>query len=329
MTENEDPPAVAHAASRGASCSAPNDAPPHISVVIPTTGRPSDVARCLASLAAVAYPSWDVQLVDQSDDALTEAVARRLAPRLPFLQYHHQEGVRGAAHARNYALAHALGDIVAFLDDDCTVPPDWLERVWHATRRHPDAGLIFGAVVAAPHDAATYFIPSFIPPRERRLHGRLAYLRCKAMSANLCVRQTAVKCIGPLDTWTGAGARLASEDRDYTYRALRAGYTVVETDEITVTHYGARAYATGEASRLIRRAARAQGALDMKVLRCGDPAGLVFILTHLAQCLGRIRIGQLIARRQPSNAAWIVMYVGGLIASLSYGVERARCLWTE
>jgi len=302
--------------------------PPHISVVIPTTGRPAAVARCLASLTAVAYPSWDIQLVDQSDDTRTEAVARRLAPRLPGLTYRHL-AVRGAARARNWAMARAKGEIVAFLDDDCTVPADWLERVWRAFRRHPDAALIFGAVSAAPHNPTTHYIPAFAPRGERRLRGSLAFLSCEAMSASLAVRRAAIRGIGPVDEQTGAGARLAGEDRDYTYRALRAGQTVVETDAIRVTHYGARAYATGDASRLVRRAAFAQGALDMKALRTGDPAAVIFILAHLGQCLGRIDARHLLMRRRPSNAAWIVLYIRGLVASLAYGVRRDAPLWAE
>ena len=302
------------------------DAPPHISVVIPTADRPVAVARCLASLTRVAYPSWDIQLVDQSDDTRTEAVAQRLAARLPGLTYR-RVAVRGAARARNEALARARGEIVAFLDDDCTVSADWLERVWRAFCRHPDAALIFGAVAAAPHDPTTHFIPAFAPRGERRLRGRLAFLFSEAMSASLAVRRATVPAIGPVDEQTGAGARLAGEDRDYTYRALRAGQTVVETEAIRVTHYGARAYATGEASRLVRRAAFAQGALDMKALRTGDPAAVIFILAHLGQCLGRIDARHLLMRRRPSNAAWIVLYIRGLVASLAYGVRRDAPLW--
>jgi len=306
----------------------PEAVPPHISVVIPTAGRPADIARCLASLTAVAYPCWDVLLVDQSEDTRTAAVARRLAPQLPRLTYHHLM-TRGAARARNWALARVTGEIVAFLDDDCTVPADWLERVWAAFRRHPTAALIFGAVVAAPHDPTTHYIPAFRPRGEHCLCGRLAFLGHEAMSASLAVRRAAIGAIGPIDEQTGAGARLAGEDRDYTYRALRVGRLVVETDAIVVTHYGARAYTTGAASRLVRRAASAQGALDMKALRCGDPAALVFVLAHLGQCLGRIKVRYLVTRRRPSNIAWIILYVRGALASLAYGVRRDTCLWTD
>lgn len=302
--------------------------PPHISVVIPTAGRPADIACCLASLTAVAYPCWDVLLVDQSDDTRTAAVARHLAARLPRLTYHHLV-TRGAARARNWALARATGEIVAFLDDDCTVPADWLERVWRAFRRHPDAALIFGAVAAAPHDPTTHYIPAFTPRGERRYRGRLAFLGREAMSASLAVRRAAIRGIGPVDEQTGAGARLAGEDRDYAYRTLRAGCTVVETDAIVVTHYGARAYATGAASRLVRRAAFAQGALDVKALRCGDPAGIVFVLAHLGQCLSRIKVRHLVTRRRPSNVAWIILYIRGAVTSLAYGVRRDACLWTD
>lgn len=39
---------------------------------------------------------------------------------------HVREGRIGLDIARNAGLRHTSGDIVAYLDDDVTVPPDWM-----------------------------------------------------------------------------------------------------------------------------------------------------------------------------------------------------------
>jgi GT2 family glycosyltransferase len=59
----------------------------HITVIIPTRNRPNDLRRCLASLAVVRYPHWDILVVDQSDDTLTQAVSADARGALPQLTY--------------------------------------------------------------------------------------------------------------------------------------------------------------------------------------------------------------------------------------------------
>jgi glycosyltransferase involved in cell wall biosynthesis len=97
----------------------------HLAVVIPTRNRPEDVRRCLESPAAVQYADWEVLLVDQSTDDQTRRIAREMADRLPTdLRIRTSRGWR----ARNLGVGRTR-DRIVFLDDDCTVAPDWLERV--------------------------------------------------------------------------------------------------------------------------------------------------------------------------------------------------------
>jgi GT2 family glycosyltransferase len=47
---------------------------------------------------------------------------------------------RGSGWARNEGIKRSAGDLIAFIDDDCEPPPDWLERLVAAVDRHDAAG---------------------------------------------------------------------------------------------------------------------------------------------------------------------------------------------
>jgi len=87
-----------------------------------------------------------------------------------------------------------------------------------------------------------------------------------------------------------------------------AGHAVVATPTISVEHHGARRYQSGEASRLVRRAAYARGAMDMKLLRFGDMAALVLIPAHLFRYTTKMDLVNLVHGRGPTHLAWPVMY---------------------
>lgn len=220
------------------------------------------------------------------------------------------------------------GDIVAFLDDDCTVEASWLLQIAAAFERHPDAGMIFGTVNAAPHDWRRSFIPCFEVQEERRLRGPLAFLKVGGMGASMYIPRALYRHIGPWDVYAGTGGAFAShEDRDYSYRILASGRTVVETPAVVVTHHGARDFASGAASRLCRAGAYAQGAVDMKLARCGDTAALLFVAKHLVDQIIRINPRRLIMRQRATGLAWISMYVLGLLAGIRVPVNREQRLW--
>lgn len=74
--------------------------------------------------------------------ALLAAVESQTRPALEVLCVHDAER-RGPAWARNQGVARAKGDYVAFLDDDCIPPEDWLERLI-ATAEKFDADVVGG-----------------------------------------------------------------------------------------------------------------------------------------------------------------------------------------
>ena len=110
-----------------------------ISVIIPTYSRPGPLRRCIATLASQAYPrqSFEVIVVDDGGDPpATKSLQSDVVLDLPIVVL--RQPNRGAAAARATGLAHACGPILAFLDDDCTVPPDYLSAIDQVFRTHPE-----------------------------------------------------------------------------------------------------------------------------------------------------------------------------------------------
>lgn len=302
---------------------------PHISVVIPTYNRPLDIRRCLDSLAHVRHPHWDVMVVDQSDDNQTQTIVESVREAVPHLIYRRLSD-KGAARARNYGLQAASGDIIAFLDDDCTVAADWLPRIAAVFRRYPQAALVFGALDAAPHNRQDYYIPAYRTRRERIARGLRGFMHTEGVGASMYVRRVAVSSVGLFDVCLGPGSSLfvyGGEEVDYLYRCFLHGLTAVYTPHIAVKHHGAREYKSGAVERIFRGYAFSGAGADMKLLRCGYPVALVLIASHSLYCLTRVNIRNVLSRRGPTNYQWITMYVRGLRASFRLSVDRTTCAY--
>ena len=112
-----------------------------ISVVIPTHNRKALLRRCLAAVTQQDYPHYEVIVVDDGSTDGTEAMVRNEFPQVRYLR---QEPNRGPAAARNRGIEAATGEVVAFTDDDCIVPTDWLSALAQGFRRWPEVAGVGG-----------------------------------------------------------------------------------------------------------------------------------------------------------------------------------------
>ena len=107
--------------------------------MIPTYGRPRQLAECLRSLAELDYPRerLEVLVVDDGGPApLDDVVAPyRSALDLSLLR----QDNAGPATARNTGAAQARGDYLAFTDDDCLADPGWLRALAAVWAHSPEA----------------------------------------------------------------------------------------------------------------------------------------------------------------------------------------------
>ena len=122
-------------------------ASPLVTVVIPTRNRASDVVRSVRAMLANDGPTFEVRVVDQSDDDSTHDALRGLLAdvRLTYLR----SPERGVSSARNLGCATARGTLIGFTDDDCEPSPGWVADIVAAFGLDPEIGMVFGSVLAA------------------------------------------------------------------------------------------------------------------------------------------------------------------------------------
>lgn len=94
---------------------------PMVSVLVCAYNAAETLADCLASLESLDYPNYEILVVNDGSTDDTPAIARR----------HRRVRVidtppGGLSVARNVALAHAAGEIVAYTDADVRAHPQWL-----------------------------------------------------------------------------------------------------------------------------------------------------------------------------------------------------------
>ena len=97
---------------------------PAVSVVVVSRGRPDPLTRCLLGLSQLQYPTFEIVVV--ADPQGCDAVrAMELAAGLKIVPF----DAANISAARNLGIAHAAGDIVAFIDDDAVPEPYWLRHL--------------------------------------------------------------------------------------------------------------------------------------------------------------------------------------------------------
>ena len=110
------------------------------SLIVATIGRREELANLLESLTRQTERDFEVIIVDQNPEGFLSGVVRRYLPELKLT--HLRINRAGASRARNVGLDSAVGEIVAFPDDDCEFPADLLTRVGDVLQAFPDlAGL--------------------------------------------------------------------------------------------------------------------------------------------------------------------------------------------
>lgn len=125
-----------------AAVSGPAGAAPRVSVVLCTSGRrPAALDRCLRSLSRIDGVPVELVLVDNSPRRSVTSAA--LADRTVRVVH---EPRRGLDLARNHGVSLARAPIVAFIDDDCEVTPDWLVHIVGAFD-DPAVGCVTGRVM--------------------------------------------------------------------------------------------------------------------------------------------------------------------------------------
>jgi GT2 family glycosyltransferase len=240
-----------------------------------TRNRPDTLGQALESVAECEYSGFDVHVMDQSTDELSQQVVEEIAARFAHklkINYHHLDKA-GLSRAYNLGIAASTGEIIAGTDDDVVVPKDWVAQVAKAFAGDPQAGLLYGQVLVPESlqeaERNGLIVPSLpILKYERLIKGGTRY-KVFGMGANFALRRSVVDRVGPFDEALGGGGPLrSSQDYDLAYRAYRAGYAVILVPDVKVDHYGSRSAEQWPAT--MKAYGIGDGAFYSKHIRCGD-----------------------------------------------------------
>jgi GT2 family glycosyltransferase len=185
---------------------------PEISVVVPSHDRPLRLRWLLNALEEqdLERERWEVIVGHDSTGPETEELLRThpLAAAGVLRHVTNEPGTCPPGANRNSAVRIARAPVIAFTDDDCRPPSDWLRKALEAARRHPDA-IIQGATRPDPDEmsigsAPYYHSQSIVPPRPW------------AQACNIIYPRELLEYVGGFDetTYTGEDTDLAMRCRE-------------------------------------------------------------------------------------------------------------------
>jgi len=119
---------------------------PRVSVCMPVSRSATEIARSLASVLDQSFDDVEV-LVDDDGDAGRAVVERAGDPRVA---YRRNDPPRGFVSNHEGLLARARGELIAFLHDDDTWSPAYLETAVRALDADPAAGFALTAYRELP-----------------------------------------------------------------------------------------------------------------------------------------------------------------------------------
>jgi glycosyltransferase involved in cell wall biosynthesis len=115
---------------------------PLVSVVLPTRNRHERLCRALQSVLAQSYSNLEVLVVDDGSTVPVADAMEGVARGDGRVRLFRLTNNSGAACARNVALSHARGGVIAFIDDDDLWKPEKLERQIQFLSDHPQVGIV-------------------------------------------------------------------------------------------------------------------------------------------------------------------------------------------
>lgn len=214
---------------------------PRISVIVLTYNGRAWLEPCLSALAAQAgAPPFEILLVD---NASTDGSTGLVGARFPSVRIIKNERNLGFAAGNNAGARTAVGEILAFLNNDTVPAPDWLARLHAAITDAPDRSLVTSRIVFLNRpeilDSAG---DGYLLAGGAFKHGHGAYTSgftssrevFGACGAAFAIRRELFERLGGFDE----DFFMVYEDVDLSYRARLAGHRCWYAADAVVGHAG-------------------------------------------------------------------------------------------
>jgi glycosyltransferase involved in cell wall biosynthesis len=210
---------------------------PRVSVITIFFDEERFLAEAIESVRMQTFSNWELILVDDGSRDGSSAIARSRADSDPArirCFRHPGSATLGMSASRNLGLAHARGELVAFLDGDDVWVPEKLAEQIEIMDANPRAGLVYGRTLiwhgwqAKPATADFHYPLGVEPDRLYEppvLFNVLMHNRAQTpTTCNAMMRRTLIERVGGfVDAFTGM-----FEDQVFFAKALLAGPAYVD-----------------------------------------------------------------------------------------------------
>ena len=237
-----------------------------LSLIIATYNRAEQLMITLRSVAAQSKTSaqWECIVVDNnSTDNTKERVEEFIAehPRLNII--YHFESKQGLSHARNAGIARAKGDIIAFIDDDERIVPDFISAYIKLFDNYPAAMAAGGKIIAEyptgqPRWMSYYTERPIANPMDFGDYVRPFPKGRIPGGGNMAMRREVFDKIGVFNTSLGRTGKslIGGEESDLFERVAKAGmecyyvpravmYHIIPAEKLTDAYFERLCYNTG------------------------------------------------------------------------------------
>lgn len=187
-----------------------------LSVVVTVRDEARNIAACLDSLVTQ-EPPLEVLVVDAWSEDLTREIVRSYEPKYEFVRLYIHGGTRAAG--RNFGVAMARGEAIAFIDGDAIANPFWI----HELRE----GLRAAEIVAGRSIQIGYRPFEDLERVELIVRGS----DVTHPSTNLAYRTAVLREVVGFDEWF-----VTAEDIDLNLRAVTAGHDIAYRPRAIVYH---------------------------------------------------------------------------------------------
>ncbi|ALC16851.1 glycosyltransferase, GT2 family [Desulfuromonas soudanensis] len=194
---------------------------PFVSIVIPVFNEERYLADCLNSLMELSYPKemFQIILVDNGSSDGTIDIARRYPINIFVKEKSKVGGVR------NFGATKAKGEILVFLDSDCSVDSNWLTN--GIEKFKGGEGLVIGGQYLTRDN------PSWIEKYWVLNNSKKIIHQTTLVGGCIFIPKEIFHKINGFDETLNSG-----EDSDITYRLRLKGYIVKIDPSLSVVHLG-------------------------------------------------------------------------------------------
>jgi glycosyltransferase involved in cell wall biosynthesis len=194
-----------------------------LSIVICTYNRANLLLDCLNSLAPQSAQSeqYEVIIVDNNSKDQTLEVARSFTEQYPNIRYVKEDN-QGLSYARNRGRREARGEYIAYVDDDCRIPDQWVATA-DKIIRHIYPGVFGGPYYAFYDTRKPIWFKDTYGSHDHGGQPRFLSDREYLDGGNVCFRRTILESLGGFDPNLGMkGEEVAYGEETALLRRMRA-----------------------------------------------------------------------------------------------------------